>query len=127
MRRGRRIAMLAVAVLAACAVPVQAHTLSLRRAATKARQYAAYIAHGVGATGSGVTGCHRFNSHVVYCQYYIDGLYPEAKGPVRCLVPLRVSYANNRSFVMHVHVPPDPPVDCTSPAGPSPPLPPPPD
>ena len=118
--------MLAVAMLAACAVPAQAHTLSLSRAAARTAQYAAYIAHGVGATGSGVTGCHRFNAHVVYCQYYIDGLYPEAKNPVRCLVPLRVFYLNNRSFTLHVHVPPDPPVNCSSPAGPGPPLPPPP-
>ena len=119
--------MLAVTVLVVCAVPVQAHTLSLSRAWARTAQYAAYIAHGVGATASGVTGCHRFNAHVVYCQYYVDGLYPEAKNGVRCLVPLRVFYANNRSFVLHVHVPPDPPVDCTSPAGPSPPRPPPPD
>ena len=115
--------MLAVAILLASAMPVQAHTLTLARAAGKARQYAADIARGVGATGSGVTGCHRFNPHVVYCQYYVDGLYPEAKGPVRCLVPLRVFYLNDRRFIMHVHVPADPPVDCTSPAGPSPPLP----
>jgi hypothetical protein len=123
MRRGRWIAMLAVAILAVCAVPVQAHTLSLSRATIRAQQYAADIARGVGATGSGVTGCHRFNAHVVYCQYYIDGLYPEAKRPVRCLVPLRVFYLNNGSFTLHVNVPPDPPVQCTSPAGPSPPLP----
>jgi hypothetical protein len=118
MTRGRWIAMLAVGVLLACAVPVQAHTLTLERATAKAQQYAAYIAQGVGATGSGVTGCHRFNAHVVYCQYFVDGLFLEAKNPVRCQAPLRVSYANNRSFVMHVNVPPDPPVECTPPAGP---------
>lgn len=118
--------MLAVAMLAAGAVSAQAHTLSLSRAAARTAQYAAYIARGVGATGSGVTGCRRSNRHVVYCQYYIDGLYPEAKNPVRCLVPLRVFYLNNGSFTLHVSVPPDPPVNCSSPAGPGPPQPPPP-
>jgi hypothetical protein len=126
MRHARRIAMLAVVIVATCAVPAQAHTLSISRAAARTAQYAAYIAHGVGAPGSGVLGCSRFNAHVVYCQYYVDGLFPEAKNPVRCVVPLRVFYLNNGSFTMHVNVPSNPPVNCTSPAGPSPPLPPPP-
>lgn len=110
--------MLAAATLGAAATPADAHTLTLARALAKAQQYAANIARAVNAPAFGVTGCHRFNPHVVYCQYYIDGLYPEAKPPARCFVPLRVYYLNDGRYIMHTLVPADPPVDCTSPAGP---------
>jgi hypothetical protein len=124
MRLRRWIAVLAVATFGLSAAPAGAHTLTLARAIAKAQQYAATVAASLGAPASGVVGCQRLNAHVVYCQYFIDGLYPEAKGPVRCTAPLRVFYLNNGLYIMHTLAPADPPVECTSPGGPLPPIPP---